>query len=339
MTYLITGGCGFLGSNLSAAVLKKGMDLVIFDNLSRPGSEANLEWLRTLGKLTFVKGDIRGPEILDTVRKIKPAAIFHLAGQVAMTHSIEDPRSDFEINALGTLNLLEAARAHTPDATIIYSSTNKVYGDLEYLHYTEQPLRYIVETHPEGFDESTALDFRSPYGCSKGSADQYMLDYARIYDMKTIVFRHSSLFGARQYSHYDQGWVGWFVAQALLKLKNPQQPPFTVAGNGKQVRDILFSEDIVDCYFAAVKNVDTCKGHAFNIGGGYSNSMSILELLQFLEVKLSIKLNFFSIPRRQSDQKVFIADIYKAQKYLQWNPQVGKHEGVARMIDWVTEYA
>jgi CDP-paratose 2-epimerase len=343
MTTLITGGCGFLGSNLSAAALDKGLDLVIFDNLSRPGSEQNLKWLQSQRnklrkKFTFVNGDIRSEQINKVVQQYQPDTIFHLAGQVTMTLSIENPRHDFETNSLGTINLLEAVRAHAPNATVIYSSTNKVYGDLEQFEYREEALRYEIVSHPEGFDESLSLDFCSPYGCSKGSADQYMLDYARIFGLNTVVFRHSTMFGVRQFSNYDQGWIGWFVGQALIKVKNPDIEPFTVSGNGKQVRDILFSEDIVRCYFAAVEHIATCRGQVFNIGGGYANSMSLLELLNFLESKLEVKLNFRPIPWRQSDQKVFIADIRKAQKHLHWNPTVTKHEGVSRMIDWVREH-
>jgi CDP-paratose 2-epimerase len=337
MTHLITGGCGFLGSNLAAGALRKGLDLVIFDNLSRAGTEKNLEWLRSLGKFTHVKADIRGDEINKTVKDVKPDVIFHLAGQVTMTLSLENPRHDFETNALGTFNLLEAARAHSPNAAIVYSSTNKVYGDLEHFEYEETPTRYVVKSHANGFSESLPLDFSTPYGCSKGAADQYMLDYARVFGLNTVVFRHSTMFGARQFSNYDQGWIGWFVAQAIDKLQNPNVGPFTVCGNGKQVRDILFSEDIVKIYYAATEKISDVRGQAFNIGGGYDNSLSILELLSFLEMKLNVKLNFRSIPVRQSDQKVFIADIRKAQAKLAWNPTITKTEGVSRMVEWVQE--
>ncbi len=337
MTHLITGGCGFLGSNLSAAALQKGHDLVIFDNLSRPGTEKNLAWLQTLGKFTFINADIRGDEINKTIKQVKPDVIFHLAGQVTMTLSLADPRHDFETNALGTINLLEAVRAHSPHAAIVYSSTNKVYGDLEHFDYTETSTRYELKSHPQGFNESLPLEFCSPYGCSKGAADQYMLDYARIFGLNTVVFRHSTMFGTRQFSNYDQGWIGWFVGQALDKLQNPKVESFTVCGNGKQVRDILFSEDIVRIYYAAAEKMRAVRGQVFNIGGGYDNSLSILELLNFLETKLNIKLNFRPIPVRQSDQKIFIADIRKAQARLNWNPAITKYEGITRMLDWVSE--
>jgi CDP-paratose 2-epimerase len=337
MTHLITGGCGFLGSNLAAAALKKGLDLVIFDNLSRPGTEKNLEWLRSLGKFTHVNADIRGDEINKTVKEVKPDVIFHLAGQVTMTLSLENPRHDFETNALGTINLLEAVRAHSPHAAVVYSSTNKVYGDLEHFEYEETPTRYVLKSYPNGFSESLPLEFCSPYGCSKGAADQYMLDYARIYGLNTVVFRHSTMFGTRQFSNYDQGWIGWFVGQAIDKLQNPDIELFTVCGNGKQVRDILFSEDIINVYYAAAEKMSSVRGQVFNIGGGFDNSLSILELLSFLETKLNVKLNFRPIPVRQSDQKVFIADIRKAQEKLAWNPAITKTEGVTRMVDWVQE--
>ena len=211
MKYLITGGCGFLGSNLASEVLKRGEKLIIVDNLSRIGSADNLIWLKKQGDFRFIHADIRNAnDVTRVISEVKPDVIFHLAGQVAMTTSISDPRMDFEINALGTLNVLEAVRQHVPEAIVIYSSTNKVYGDLEWVKYEEIDTRYITPYYPKGFDENTPLDFRSPYGCSKGAADQYMLDYARMFDLRTVVFRHSSMYGGRQFATYDQGWIGWF---------------------------------------------------------------------------------------------------------------------------------
>lgn len=271
------------------------------------------------------------------MRKFKPEVIFHLAGQVAMTTSISDPKLDFETNSLGTLNLLESVRRHVPNAALIYSSTNKVYGDLEKLEYVETPTRYLAKGHEAGFDESLPLDFRSPYGCSKGSADQYMLDYARVYGLKTVVFRHSSIFGGRQFSTYDQGWIGWFVSQALETKVQPDREPFTISGDGKQVRDVLFSDDLVRCYFKAAANVDRIRGNAFNIGGGAENSLSLLELFAFLGRELQVTLRFKKLPPRCSDQKVFVANIKKAQRLFGWSPIVGKEKGLRKMIHWVSK--
>lgn len=206
MKYLITGGCGFIGSNLAAEVLKRGERLVIFDNLSRYGSYQNLEWLKSQSEFQFIHADIRNTnDVEKVVKETKPDVIFHLAGQVAMNTSIGNPRMDFEINALGTFNLLEAVRKFASESIIIYSSTNKVYGDLEWVKYEETATRYITPDFPNGFDEKLPLDFHSPYGCSKGAADQYMLDYARMFGLKTVAFRHSSIFGSRQFSTYEQG--------------------------------------------------------------------------------------------------------------------------------------
>ncbi|MCO4755288.1 MAG: GDP-mannose 4,6-dehydratase, partial [Bacteriovoracaceae bacterium] len=261
--------------------------------------------------------------------------IYHLAGQVAMTTSIADPRMDFEVNIGGTFNLLDAVRLTSPDSSIIYSSTNKVYGDLEDHKYDEGERRYSMPEFENGLPESVSLDFRTPYGCSKGAADQYMLDYNRCYGTKSVVFRHSSIFGGRQFSTFDQGWIGWFVSRAIETKRGNLSEPFTVSGNGKQVRDVLFSEDIVRCYFSAIKNIERTKGQAFNIGGGASNSLSILELFDLLEEEMGIKLNYKELPPRSSDQKSFIADIAKAKKYFDWSPTVDKRTGIKKMINWV----
>jgi CDP-paratose 2-epimerase len=337
MKYLITGGCGFLGSNIAAKLLGKGEELVIFDNLYRFGSQQNLNWLQEQGQFQFVHGDIRNTNDVERIiREFKPDVIFHLAGQVAMTTSIANPRMDFEINALGTLNVLEAVRQHSLDSVIIYSSTNKVYGDLEQWEYQELEKRYFCADHPQGFDESIPLDFHSPYGCSKGTGDQYMLDYARIFALKTVVFRHSSIYGGRQFSTYDQGWIGWFCQQALATKANPNAVPFTISGSGKQVRDVLYASDAIDCYLAAVKHIDKVKGEAFNIGGGVENSLSLLELFDLLERLTGVKLNYQKLPNRQSDQRVFIANISKATTRLEWKPKISSFEGVSKMLTWLS---
>jgi CDP-paratose 2-epimerase len=333
---LITGGCGFLGSNLAADALSRGDDLVVFDNLYRNGSRENLAWLEGLDKFSFEHGDIRNQnDITRVVQSFKPDAIFHLAGQVAMTTSIANPRMDFEINAMGTHNLLEAVRLYAGNAIVIYSSTNKVYGDLEQYTYRETRTRYECVEHPNGFDEKTPLDFHSPYGCSKGAADQYMLDYARIFGLRTVVFRHSSMYGGRQFSTYDQGWVGWFCQKAVEAGDHSLNKPFTISGNGKQVRDVLHADDMKQLYLAALSHIDAARGQAFNIGGAIENSLSLLELFSMLEDLASVRLNYTRLPSRESDQRVFVADISKAAAVLQWKPAVSPREGVSKMLEWI----
>lgn len=338
MKLLITGGCGFLGSNLAVDALSRGDELVIFDNLYRSGSRENLAWLQGQGEFRFEHGDIRNAnDVTRTIRSFKPDAIFHLAGQVAMTTSIANPRMDFEVNAMGTHNLLEAIRTHVPEAMVVYSSTNKVYGDLEQYAYRETETRYECIDCPQGFDEKTSLDFHSPYGCSKGAADQYMLDYARIFGLRTVVFRHSSMYGGRQFATYDQGWVGWFCQKASETRKGQLKEPFTISGSGKQVRDVLHADDMKRLYMAALSNIDKAKGHAFNIGGGIENSLSLLELFSLLEGFVGKELTYTRLPPRESDQRVFVADIAKASDLLDWYPQVDMASGVKKMIDWVAK--
>ena len=336
MKLLITGGCGFLGSNLAQEAIQRGDDLVVFDNLSRSGSIDNLAWLKSQGEFRYIHGDIRNINDVDRlVADVKPDAIFHLAGQVAMTTSIANPRMDFEVNVLGTFNLLEAVRQQTPESIVVYSSTNKVYGDLEQYGYRETETRYECIDHPNGFDEKVPLEFHSPYGCSKGAADQYMLDYARIFGLKTVVFRHSSMYGGRQFATYDQGWIGWFCQKALETRKGVLKEPFSISGTGKQVRDVLHAEDMKRLYMAAISNIKQAKGQAFNIGGGIENSLSLLELFSLLEQLTNTKLNFCNLPVRKSDQRVFVANIIKAKHLLDWQPLVSYQEGVAQMVQWV----
>lgn len=336
MKLLITGGCGFLGSNLAAHAIENNLEVVVFDNLYREGSRLNLEWLQSKGLFRFVHGDIRNQnDITRLVQDFRPDAVFHLAGQVAMTTSIANPRMDFEVNVMGSHNLLEAVRLYVPDAAIIYSSTNKVYGDLEQYTYRETEARYECVEKPNGFDESTPLDFHSPYGCSKGAADQYMLDYARIFGLKTVVFRHSSMYGGRQFATYDQGWIGWFCQQAVSTKKGLLKKPFTISGNGKQVRDVLHADDMITLYFAALDNLQAARVNAFNVGGGIANSLSLLELFGVLEEYSGAKLVYTKLAPRDSDQRVFVADIAKAKKLIGWEPRVSARDGVKRMLEWV----
>ncbi|MDD2881592.1 MAG: GDP-mannose 4,6-dehydratase [Rhodoferax sp.] len=337
MKLLITGGCGFLGSNLASDAFARGDELVVFDNLHRNGSRENLTWLQSQGKFTFEHGDIRNQnDITRVIQAFKPDTVFHLAGQVAMTTSIANPRMDFEVNVMGTHNLLEAVRNHAPDAIVVYSSTNKVYGDLEQYTYVETDTRYQCIEQPNGFNEQTQLSFHSPYGCSKGAADQYMLDYARIFGLKTVVFRHSSMYGGRQFATYDQGWVGWFCQKTVEARTGVLKEPFTISGSGKQVRDVLHADDMKRLYMAAVNHIDSAKGQAFNVGGGIENSLSLLELFALLEQIASVKLNYTKLPVRESDQRVFVSDLTKATQLLNWQPLVRATDGVARMVEWVS---
>jgi len=336
MKILITGGAGFLGSNLASQAIFDGDEVIIFDNLSRMGSRKNLDWLITLGKIQFIHGDIRNhDDVENLVKTTLPDAVFHLAGQVAMTTSIEFPRFDFEINAVGTFNMLDSIRKYSPNSVFIYSSTNKVYGDLNQLSFSETATRYLCNEFPNGFDENLQLSFHSPYGCSKGAADQLVLDYHRIFGLHTLVFRHSSMYGNHQFSSYDQGWIGWFCRQALETLNDPNHR-FHISGNGKQVRDVLHASDMKSLYKSALHTISKAEGHAFNIGGSFENSLSLLELFNILEAELNVKLNYDLLPPRISDQLVFIADIAKAKNVMNWKPDVDIVRGIREYIEWLT---
>jgi CDP-paratose 2-epimerase len=342
MKALITGGCGFVGSNLAAHLLERdpGIKVTVFDNHSRHGASANLAWLRDLGAtrknpVEFIDGDVRDVRDVEAaVKTTVPDTIFHLAGQVAMTTSIEDPRLDFETNVVGSINVLEAVRRHMPETVIIYASSNKVYGNLGHLDLIEMETRYQPRTSKRGVDELAAIEFHTPYGCSKGAADQYMLDYARGFGLKTVVFRHSTICGGRQFATNDQGWVGWFCRQAIEAKADPSRPPFTISGDGKQVRDLLHVSDAVRCYVAAFEQIEQGRGEAFNIGGGMENSMSLLELLRYLEERLEVRLNFTQLPWRQSDQRFFVADNTKAHALIGWTPMTAKEAGIESVLEW-----
>lgn len=337
MKYLITGGCGFIGSNLAAEVLKRGEQLIVFDNLFRHGSSSNLEWLKSKGDFSYYPFDIRNNNDVETViKKEKPDIVFHLAGQVAMTTSIENPRLDFEINAMGTFNLMDSLRKYASDAMVLYSSSNKVYGDFKDLTFIEGKTRFSCKEYPQGFDESIPLDFHSPYGCSKGSADQYLLDFHRIYGMKTVVFRHSSMYGGNQHATIDQGWIGWFCQKALEIKHGTANKPFTISGSGKQVRDVLHASDVVSLYFDAVENIDIVKGKSFNIGGGIDNSLSLLELFVVLEELLDIKMKFIRLPERESDQLFFVANNKTITEDTGWSPKMDARTGLSKMLEWLS---
>jgi CDP-paratose 2-epimerase len=334
MKTIITGGAGFIGSNAASRYLKRGHQVVVVDNLSRDGVAENLAWLRSHGgALDFHQVDVRDAAGVNRVfREHQDAGqVLHLAAQVAVTTSVKDPREDFEINALGTFNVLEAMRAGGMRAPLIYSSTNKVYGEMTTVGVTERNGRYDYQSLPTGVSEEHNLDFHSPYGCSKGSADQYVIDYARIYGLRTIVFRQSCIYGYRQFGAEDQGWVAWFMIATQLGR------PITIYGDGKQVRDILFIDDLLDAYDAAFAAPDRAAGRAFNIGGGVGNVISLRELLAFIEHRSGSKINAGSADWRPGDQKVFISDISRARAELGWSPKLSCPQGLALLYDWIAK--
>ena len=328
---VITGGAGFIGSNLADYYLSRDHHVAIVDNLSRPGSEKNLAWLKSRygSRLRVVTTDVRrlGPKLR---RAIDGADfVFHLAGQVAVTTSVTDPREDFEINALGTFNVLEAARQAAPKPAVLYSSTNKVYGKMADLGIVERHGRYAYEHNSEGISEARPLDPYSPYGCSKCTGDQYVLDYARIYGMKTVVFRQSCIYGPRQFGMEDQGWLAWFSIRAF------QGQPVTIYGDGKQVRDALYVTDLVEAYDAAVRNIETTAGRAYNVGGGAANTLSLLELVGMLNRHFGRKLQCSFEDWRPGDQPVFVSNIARAAADFGWAPRTGVEKGLGRLIGWI----
>ncbi len=332
--YLITGGAGFIGSNYVNRLLQRGETVTIFDNLSRAGAVRNIRWLKEVyGEkgVDLVLGDVREPE--QVARAAKQAdVIVHLAAQVAVTTSVTHPREDFEINAMGTFNTLEAARLSGRKPLFLYASTNKVYGGMDDVAILEEPTRYRYADFPEGISEAQPLDFHSPYGCSKGAGDQYVRDYARIYDLPTVVFRQSCIYGPRQFGIEDQGWVAWFVIAALTGKK------ISIYGDGKQVRDILFVDDLLNAYEAAIANPSVSSGQVYNIGGGAENILSVwAEFQPILEKLLGKPLEVSWGGWRPGDQKVYVSDIRKANRDLKWSPKVGVEEGIGELFRWVQQ--
>jgi CDP-paratose 2-epimerase len=333
MRILITGGAGFIGCNLAEACIRAGQQVTIFDNLSRRGSEANLNWLRqTCGSdaFNFVRGDIRDyPSILAAAKGQE--AIYHLAAQTAVTTSVIDPRPDFEINALGTFNTLEAARNAGENPVFIFASTNKVYGGMEDAQATELETRYVLDDYPNGVGEDRILDFHSPYGCSKGAADQYVRDYSRIYGLRSVVFRQSCIYGQRQMGVEDQGWVAWFAIAAV------SGKPITIYGNGKQVRDLLHVDDLVRAYQMATEHIDVTAGQVYNLGGGPANTLSIwAEFGPLLSELVGHPVTPAAFKDwRPGDQPVFVANVAKAQRKFDWEPHISVRTGIARLIEWV----
>jgi CDP-paratose 2-epimerase len=329
---LITGGAGFIGANLANRLLTAGRRVVLLDNLSRPGVSQNLQWLtRTHGSLVeHVAGDVRDERL---VRELVcgARAVFHLAAQVAVTTSLSDPLADFDVNARGTLQLLEALRACSEPPPLLFTSTNKVYGPMPELALRHNGLRYIpIDPSIErlGIHE-THLDFHSPYGCSKGCADQYVLDYARTYHLPTVVFRMSCIYGPHQMGTEDQGWIAHFLMRAMAGEQ------LIVFGDGMQVRDVLYIDDLLDAMLLAISRISAVRGMAFNIGGGPGRTVSLLELLHQIDRLHDRPTPVRHEPQRSGDQRYYVSDIRRFSQMTGWQPTVGVEVGVGRLHRWL----
>jgi CDP-paratose 2-epimerase len=330
--YLITGGAGFIGSNYASRLIARGERVIIYDNLSRIGAPLNLKWLRdTYGKNSFelVEGDVRDAQLITKSTRTADV-IIHLAGQVAVTTSVVNPRDDFECNAVGTFNVMEAARLSSRQPIVIYASTNKVYGGMEEISVVEgeKGYRYAELTH--GVPESFPLDFHSPYGCSKGAGGQYVRDYSRIFALPTVVFRQSCIYGPRQFGIEDQGWIAWFMIAAVMGR------PITIYGDGKQVRDILHIDDLLNGYDQAINRINVTAGQVYNIGGGPDNTISVWkEFGPLLEELVDHKITVSWDDWRSGDQRIYISDIRKAREELNWKPQISVEAGIRKLYSWV----
>jgi CDP-paratose 2-epimerase len=330
MKILIIGGLGFIGTN-TALRLASDNEIHIMDNLSRKGNIENYEFLSKNIEFTLWNKDIRNFFDIEIIFKnIKFDVVIHLAAQVAVTSSVRNPREDFEINCLGTFNILESLRLHSPNSILLYSSTNKVYGDFKY-NIEEKEKRYDYIGEFDSVNEEQNLDFHSPYGCSKGSADQYVRDYNRIFGLKTVVLRQSCIYGPNQFGIEDQGWVSWFSISSIFRKQ------FTIYGNGKQVRDVLHVFDLIDLYKSVIENIELCAGKVYNVGGGVSNTLSLLELIDIIETKLERKIGYDYSGWRPGDQKIYVSDITKITNDTGWFPKISSQQGVSMMIDWINE--
>jgi CDP-paratose 2-epimerase len=332
---LVTGGAGFIGSNLADRLAAEGHRVVIYDSLARAGVETNLEWLQSRhgDRIQPIIADIRDEDrVADAAARAK--AVFHLAAQVAVTTSMTDPRDDFTINIVGTLNLLDALRTRNPKAPIIFASTNKVYGDLGEIEFRLQGDHYVPadkDVRTNGIGEGRPLDFHTPYGCSKGAADQYVLDYARSFGIESCVIRMSCIYGQRQKGTEDQGWVAHFLIRALEGL------PITLYGDGCQVRDILDVSNAVEAYVHAWQRIGSVKGRAFNLGGGLDNAVSLRQLLAYIGTLLDRDLEIAMSDWRAGDQRYFVADTRRADAALALGSKVPWKEGVARLAAWLAK--
>lgn len=332
---LVTGGAGFVGANLVNRLLALGESVRVFDNLSRAGVERNVAWLQARhgARLELVVGDVRDrAAVRAAVAGVEQ--IFHFSAQVAVTSSLTDPRHDFEVNAGGTLAVLEAARAQARPPSVVYTSTNKVYGALEDVALTLAGARYAPEDEElraRGISEARPLSFHSPYGCSKGTADQYVLDYAHTYGLRAVVFRMSCIYGPRQFGNEDQGWVAHFLIRAL------RGEPIVVYGDGKQVRDVLFVDDLVDAFLRVRERIDTLSGRAFNVGGGPGNTLSLLELVDAIERLVGRRPRLGFERWRRADQRYYVSDTRALTAATGWRPVTGVHAGIEALHGWLAQ--
>ncbi len=329
---LITGGAGFVGSNLADALLSAGEKVIVADNFSREGVRLNAAWLkRRHGERVRIETvDVRdAARVRPLVRESR--RVFHLAAQVAVTTSLVDPALDLETNVLGTFNVLEAARTMLNPPAVLFTSTNKVYGGMEEVAVALDQGRYRYADGRRGITEEARLDFHSPYGCSKGAADQYVHDYARIYGLPTVVFRMSCIYGTRQFGTEDQGWVAHF-ARALLSGE-----PVTIYGDGNQVRDILWIDDLVRLMRAAMDDVDTVAGEVFNVGGGAGNAVSVRGVIERLRELTGSRVPVTFSDWRPGDQKVYVSDTSKAERVLGWKPETRWEDGLGKLVEWLRE--
>ena len=330
---LITGGCGFIGCNLADRFCADGENVIVLDNLARGGVRANAQWLKARHgeRVQITAGDVRDPIlVIDAVRQAR--AVMHLAAQVAVTSSVENPIDDFEINARGTINVLEAVRLHNASAPVIFASTNKVYGRLVNDREIERTGRRYAPCESalaRGVNEASPLDFYSPYGCSKGTADQYVRDYARVYGLRTAVMRMSCIYGPRQFGTEDQGWIAHFLLAGLRGDK------LTIYGDGRQVRDALFISDAVDAWIAVLRNIEASRGRVFNLGGGLSNSVSLLELIDLIAGLTGHDVNYDFADWRPGDQPWYVTDINALCSTVGWRPKTSLPEGLVLLQDWL----
>lgn len=330
---LITGGCGFIGCNLADRLAERGDNVLVLDNLVRDGVRENAQWLKSRhgDRINIAVADVRDPiPVIDAVRDSR--AVLHLAAQVAVTDSITDPIADFEINARGTINVLEAVRLHNPSAPVLFASTNKVYGRLiDDTQIARAGRRYVPTSAvlADGISENAPLDFYSPYGCSKGTADQYVHDYARVFGLQTVVMRMSCIYGPRQFGTEDQGWIAHFLLSAI------RAQPLTIYGDGYQVRDALHVSDAAGAWLAALDHVALARGRVFNLGGGPGNSVSLLELIEHIAELTGREVKYSFADWRPGDQPWYVTDTRALSTTLGWKPGVPLQEGLRSLYTWL----